>query len=234
MKNIIQFLLLKLGYEIRGSQNRSIFGPLLIEKFKDREFTFLQIGANDGVSFDPVFNYVKLLSPKGFLVEPIPEHFVNLKKNYSNRKDLTFINAAIVANSYSSEDFNLFTVNKGKNDWTKGISSFSREHLIQCGIAEENIKKVSVKALRYQDIISEYGIDTIDVVIIDTEGYDYELIKSFPFESFLPSIIHFEHNMSASTGMSKVQFREIADKLKLYGYQVYVDSTDCTAYIHWH
>lgn len=80
MKKLIQSFLLKLGHEVLGSQNRSIFGPLLIEKFKDKKFTFLQIGANDEVSFDPIFNYVRLLNPIGSLIEPIPEQFANLKK----------------------------------------------------------------------------------------------------------------------------------------------------------
>jgi hypothetical protein len=143
---------------------------------------------------------------------------------------LTFINAAVVTDSYTSEDFILYSVKNGKNDWTKGISSFSREHLVQCAIPEENIEKVSVKAMKYEDLIRVYGIDSLDVLIIDTEGYDYELLKSFPFEVFMPSIIHFEHNMSSSSGMSKIQFGEISNKLKSSGYNAYVDTTDCTAY----
>jgi hypothetical protein len=43
------------------------------------------------------------------------------------------------------------------------------------------------------------GSQKIDILQIDTEGFDYEILKLFQFNTFLPKIIIFEsENLSAA------------------------------------
>ena len=39
----------------------------------------------------------------------------------------------------------------------------------------------------------ENGITRVDLLQIDTEGYDYEVLKTFPFDLGLPVVVCFEH-----------------------------------------
>src|SRR4051812_34422848 len=64
---------------------------------KTQDFTFIQIGANDGVSNDPIRRYVVEYGFKGVLIEPQPDVFTRLKANYSGMPGITFENAAIAA-----------------------------------------------------------------------------------------------------------------------------------------
>ena len=48
---------------------------------------FLQIGANDGVSDDPINALVRKYNWSGILVEPGSEAFIDLQNNYKDYKD---------------------------------------------------------------------------------------------------------------------------------------------------
>ena len=54
----------------------------LFEKNKIK--SLIQIGANDGLLFDVLNQYIKKFHPSSLLVEPVLENFEKLKKNYHN------------------------------------------------------------------------------------------------------------------------------------------------------
>src|SRR5271155_2568223 len=62
---------------------------------REPDIFFLQIGAHDGVSYDPIHNYIAKHHWKGLLVEPQPAVFQKLKENYAGEKQLLFENSAI-------------------------------------------------------------------------------------------------------------------------------------------
>ena len=59
------------------------------------EFFFVQIGAFDGVTADPIYHLVRRYGWRGVLVEPQVEAFERLKQNYSGQPHLQFFNVAI-------------------------------------------------------------------------------------------------------------------------------------------
>ena len=61
--------------------------------------SLIQIGANDGLRFDILNEYIKKYSPKAILVEPISKNFEDLKSNYYNQKNIFFENSAISVNN---------------------------------------------------------------------------------------------------------------------------------------
>ena len=61
--------------------------------------SILQIGANDGVSFDELNHFIKKFKIKSLLVEPIKENFILLEKNYQNLEFIKLENSAIVVNN---------------------------------------------------------------------------------------------------------------------------------------
>ena len=66
--------------------------------------------------------------------------------------------------------------------------------------------------------------------MVDTEGYDYEILLSIDFVIVKPKIIHFEHGVRNEL-MSFEQFMIISDHLNAHGYQIIAQSYDATAYL---
>ena len=101
MKALIKSLVRKLGYDIVTYQDLpdrtlSVFPYVLaVEAAADHDFFFVQIGANDGVRNDPLWETVTRLRLRGLLVEPVPDLFARLKANYSDCPNLLFEQAAV-------------------------------------------------------------------------------------------------------------------------------------------
>ena len=56
----------------------------------------------------------------------------------------------------------------------------------------------------------------ITILQIDTEGYDYEILKTVPFEHMQPAVVYFEH-----LHLSKEDNQEAVRLLKIHGYHVF-------------
>ena len=106
----------------------------------------VQIGANDGLRFDELRSFIIKFNTKALLVEPIPEHFLNLKNNYKVQKNILLENSAI---SINEEDRLMFKVDKKfyefYSDHVYGLSSFKKSHLQKHGVHNKHI--VSEKML---------------------------------------------------------------------------------------
>ena len=150
----------------------------------------IQIGANDGLRFDNINKYIKKFKPNSILIEPIKEYFNELKKNYKNCENVFFENIAI---SVDNELNYLFKVKSEAlyryNDHIKGISSFDINHLIIHGVKKNHITKEKIKSNSITNIFKKYKFD-INLLLIDTEGYDAEIIIDLLKNSdFRPIII---------------------------------------------
>lgn len=76
---------------------KSISGILSdYNRHKNGVVSFVQIGSNDGLSGDPLHDFIMNNNWTGILVEPMPLLFEQLKKNYSScPQKLVFANVAI-------------------------------------------------------------------------------------------------------------------------------------------
>ena len=68
--------------------SRSDFFNLYFSRIPD-DFFFVQIGANDGINHDPLHEYVTKYNLSGLVVEPQPDVFELLRKNYESFKKVT-------------------------------------------------------------------------------------------------------------------------------------------------
>ena len=67
----------------------------VIERHLHPEFTFVNIGANDGVNSDPVWPFATKHGWRGVCVEPAPAVFELLQANYSPYPRVQTVRAAI-------------------------------------------------------------------------------------------------------------------------------------------
>jgi FkbM family methyltransferase len=196
---------------------------MLHQKTESETFTFLQIGAFDGVMCDPLRKYLLKYKWQGVMLEPQPAPYESLRFQYGDRTNINIINAALG----SSDSKTRLYILEGDNlpIWTKGMASFNRENILKHGYLIDDIqsyiKEIEIDTITFEKIFSSYNIDSLDLLQTDTEGFDAEIIKIFPFHVLKPSIIHFE-----SKHISKSSLEEILERLIAHGYSVAPDGAE--------
>ncbi|HCY74466.1 MAG TPA: hypothetical protein DHV28_00965 [Ignavibacteriales bacterium] len=208
-------------------------------RLKKNDLFFIQIGANDGHWNDPIYKFIRRDNWAGILIEPQKTIFERLINNYKNIKNLSFENAAIDA---VEGEKSLFKISFSNSQWASGISSFIKNYvqkLIDAGYIErmseaekiilpsnreEWISEEKVKVTTLNNLINKYQVKKIDLIMIDAEGYDFEIIKTIPFELVKPTIIIYEH--SHFDGTTK---NECLEYLKKMGYKLVQTDSDTIA-----
>lgn len=174
-----------------------------------KPFTVIQVGANDGITHDPIHKYIKRDKWQGVTLEPQPDVYNQyLKKIYHNNEGLETLCAAIGEKDGYQK---LYKVAFSKMRWATGLASFERQNLqkafengyvkLNCdkyGVeypssTEKHITEVSIKVISPATLLNQYNIENIDLLQIDTEGYDFEVIKLFEIQNTQPKVIIFEN-----------------------------------------
>lgn len=154
----------------------------------------LQIGANDGIVNDPIRHLVVARGWHLWAVEPMPDPFERLVTNYRDYPNVRCVNCAVGlrdgdARIYSlrakpgetvDDQYSSFYLDAVRQHWRRIPDSWSRieEHKVRC--------------LSFPSLLSECRIDSLDMLQLDTEGFDYEIIKMAFAANVLPSILAFE------------------------------------------
>jgi FkbM family methyltransferase len=195
---------------------------------------FIQIGAHNGVMNDPLFRFITNNSTRisGLVVEPDPDLFVQLCKNYRPYRNIIPINLAI-HNSLKKMD--LYRVKpeylKILPEFASGIGSFNKYHWKKSKLVPDKkyMQRIQVDCISFRILCQRFKFTSIDLLVIDTEGYDFEIIKSINFRRISPKIIYFEHGVRNRI-MSVNQFNKICKLLNSKGYQIISESYDAIAY----
>ncbi len=192
------------------------------------DFFFMQVGGNDGFQNDLICKFVKRYRWNGITIEPQKAPFETLQLIYQNDGVIP-VNVAIDKEATTRK---LYKVAFTNARWASGISSFLKSHLeekIANGYIEKKAKKTGielpenqsdwitydeVKCVPFSELIEEHKIHKIDLLQIDTEGFDYEILKLFKFDTILPKAIIFE-----SENLSKEDLAECKLWLGEKGYQ---------------
>ena len=189
---------------------------------------FLQIGAFNGIDGDPLHQYVKKGLLKGCLVEPQPEPFEQLRLNYTGVEGLAFRRAAIGPRSGTQTMWRVRPGTVGPS-WLHQIASFRREVLLEHSNdipgLEDAIVGEEVPTITFDELYADLWT-VPDIVVIDTEGYDYEIIKLLNLPVRKPRIIHYEHKH-----LSIVDRDALLRLLISHEYRIAVKGYDTTAYL---
>jgi FkbM family methyltransferase len=195
----------------QGNEADEAFGAAIGELLtRNANPFFVQVGGYDGVSFDPLRPHVVAGNLSGVIIEPIPVYFEKLKALYAGSDRVRPINCAI-----AEEDgertiwrFRPEAVEQGiLPPHFGGISSFLMEDLLaETGVLGRSspnaettaalralLEPVPVRARTLVSLLAELAIERVDILQIDTEGYDYRVLQLFDFARFRPAIVHYEH-----------------------------------------
>lgn len=188
-------ILNKLGKAENFKKNIFSSKRILEKNFKiNSDFNFIQIGANDGKSFDFLYDFVVLRKSKGLVVEPIKSYYEELEKNYENFPEIKKINKAIHP---SEKEIIFYRIAPNAIDkypeWVKGIASVDPSHHKKLHINTNDIIEEIVSSESLMKLIKEnFKYEIIDYFQIDTEGFDYEVLKMMDFSIINPSMIKYE------------------------------------------
>lgn len=191
-----------------------VVSNVVLEK---QSLSFLQIGAYDGVIGDDLRQIIEGYPTRGIMVEPQPSAFARLSDRYDGSESITLINAAIDRES-GERDF--FVPTRGDAEF----ASFDRDHLIKHGLRPSEIESRKVTCLSVDDLLGQAGWDSVDLIQVDAEGYDYQILSSIDFERLKPAIIRFEFRHFDAR-----QLDESIERFVQLGYQFFVEELDIIA-----
>lgn len=219
-----------LGYQLQGIKYcpRQLLEPGLLRKleFDDvvcrrmfqvgREFAFIQVGAFDGVSADPLRKYIQTCGWRGILMEPQPGPAAQLKELYGSNDRLIILQAALDGKRGVRT---LFTLDSDSVPaWAHGMASFQRDNIVSHSYLipglEAMIKEITINCITFADVMEKLPSNRLDLLQIDAEGADGYILSLFPFDRLMPAIIHWE-----SKNLTKLQQEETLDLLIRRGYR---------------
>lgn len=176
-----------------------------VEKtFRDQSDIFvLKIGANDGVTNDPIGDY--LLSDSryhGVLVEPVPYYARLLADNFAATGRFSIEQVAV--SQYSGES-KIYYVAENASDLLeeyfdvpamRGIASLNRRHVFKCLAPQYHsvVESDTVECLTVKELLRRNHIKHIGLLHIDAEGYDWMILQQFNWDVVRPRIVLFERD----------------------------------------
>ncbi len=165
--------------------------------------TMVDVGAHRGHS-------AKHFSHKNwtiFCFEPDPANREHLLRRFGKAWNVIIDNRAV--SDHEAEDVSFFT-----SEESTGISalhSFRDSHTLS--------NRVNVTTVK--NLLEEYGIESVDFLKIDVEGFDFNVLKGVPWEKVRPEVIECEFEDAKTLKMGHT-WRDIAQFLKEKGYTIYI------------
>ena len=187
----IKFLEKKQNDQIKSQLYQDIFADFI--SAKDPKKTFLEFGATDGLTLSNTYFLENFYGWKGVLAEPDPQWHTKL---FLNRPNSKIILDCIWKKSNEELDFISSSIGEYS---TIEQFKFSDKESMPENTESRNKKtnKIKVKTISINDVIAtEFEGISPSYISIDTEGSEFEILKSFNFELYKPSVFTIEHNYS--------------------------------------
>ena len=160
----------------------------ILEYFKDKRGTFIDIGANDGLTLSNTRALVEL-GWRGVFVEPSPMAFEMLKKNYEGLKGFYFYQVALGdhnGNAILQESSSLLTSADVGLVSTFEASEMQRFNKI-C-----TYEPVTVKMYKWKTFMNRLQVKTFDFISLDVEGFELHILPDMDLSK--TSLVCIEHN----------------------------------------
>jgi FkbM family methyltransferase len=192
---------------------------------------FIQIGGNDGIHEDPLYQHHLDGSfdfEWGQVFEPIPEYFEKLTSNLQQFPYITCHRLAVDdAPKPGTREFNYVAPADIENlnlpPSSKGIGSFSRDRNALGGIGysepkfraiKDHIRTIEVETVPIGEVTSQYA--DANFLLTDCEGHDIEIISAaFGSDAFRPKLVQFEY-----LGHADDLLKSTLEQLQTEGYRI--------------
>lgn len=241
IKSALRSALRRLGFgtwTIGSGETLNFENLLYILKRGHDRIALIHIGAHDGRSFsDPLYHFViqNQDSVVGVYVEPVSSTYERLKKNLGHIKGLVLLRAAVHPFEKTVEIFSGTAVKKRRKWDPSGRSTVDKSRLqsTPSEILAGSIKSELVPGISVSECLSYLPINSSNlplVICVDTEGLDFEIVRSSIRAGIFPWLIRFEHNLCLTNSPSDIDdYLSLVLDLNQVGYQVITEHNDATA-----
>lgn len=193
------------------------FGARLRELLgSHKNFSFVQIGANDGVTLDPYREFIMESRGVGVLVEPLPWLAARLRRNYRHRENLFFETVAV---AYEGRSIILHVPD---SEDRSAVASLDREHLRRHGVS--GMRELRVPVATVEALLEKYRLASVDCLFLDVEGAEAQILLGMDYSRVGAGLIAFE---SAHLGDQRAR---IDEKLRANGYRLEEFGMDALAW----
>lgn len=206
-------------------------GPRIMKAFAESfpAAVFVEIGANDGEQEDHLRAMIMTQEWSGVMVEPVPYVFERLQENYGHVPRVALENSAVAAADGWMPFYHLAPVQdyqgEGLPRWYDGIGSFSREAVLAHGRLipdiEARLVETRVPCLTFDSLLAKHGLGRVDLLLVDTEGYDSELLGHIDFAVHRPALVIYEHYH-----LSRPDRRACRARMEDHGYETMAEGFD--------
>jgi len=151
---------------------------------------FVDVGANDGVTYSNSYFFEKELGWTGICIEPLPGAFAKLKKN----RNCNSINGCC-SNNNSVE---IFLNVDGYGEMLSGLKSkYDPRHLNrlmnEVSLHGGSISEIEVICYNMNDLLLNNRLLQIDFISLDTEGGELDILKTLDFDNIGIKVIVVEN-----------------------------------------
>lgn len=194
------------------------------------EVGFVQVGAFDGKTNDPLHDLIREHGWRGVLVEPQPDAFAQLQTTYEGVDGVVLLNVAVAPEAGTMTLWRISDVDQDDEDWVGQIASFDRDHVVGHVRPWPNlVKRIvgdSVPALTLAEVFA-HAPRAVDVLQVDAEGFDAKVVNMLDFEEHAPTVIRFEH-----LHLGQGEHDQTVQRLVKEGYRVAINADDTIAMRH--
>lgn len=185
--------------------------------------TYLDIGAHHSSWLSNTYLFYKNGS-SGVCIEPDPVLFSEIKRM---RKRDVCLNVGVSFDSQDVADFYVMT--------SRSLNTFSREDALRCqetqNFGNQKIEKViQVPLWTVNRVMKEHLPAGVNLVSVDVEGLDFEIIKSFDFETYQPEVFCVETLRYIEDGTLKKN-HELIQFMKNKNYFIYGETYINTIFV---
>lgn len=234
VKNAVQRSLHSVGFQIvrwPRYMTEELFDPLpaLVQLLLTAEqpMFFVQVGANDGERADSLRHIVLKHHLPGLLIEPLPDMYERLQENYASEPQVKFANAAVAWVEGSVSLFR-FSSDAPVGDSAHGMASFNQTRIRKLarnwGVDDRFVEEVRVRGATLATLLREHGVESVSLLVVDTEGFDFDVIRMALECDLRPTLIKYEF-----AWLSLQDRRECCRLLAKHGYSFWHGPCDTLA-----
>lgn len=196
-----------------------------VRRAQHPDFFFVNVGANDGVSNDPIYPFLGEYGWRGIAVEPLELVFAELERNYRRFPGVILERAAVAP---EPRPFYYIPAAAGfERTWTKQVGTLDPAFLrraidlmrtyefegpVPAGL-EHTITRVEVPCLTFAALLEKHHAERVDFINIDAEGLDYDIVRTIDLARWRPQILCLE-----TADMSAPQRDDLGQRFAAQGY----------------